>query len=357
MKILYAVQGTGNGHIVRAAELIPAFQSVPGVEVDILISGTQHSLELPFDVRFRRKGLSFVFGKSGGIDFFGTMRKINCLRLLRDIYQLPVKNYDLVISDFEPVSVWAARLRRIPCIGISNQAALNHPQAPKPFRADPLSRWIAAHYATAKHAIGFHYQAFDESVLTPPIRQAVRRLKTSRAGHYCVYLPAYSNVNILRTLRLLPDWEWKVFSTTAQTGKKYGNIEFLPVDTELFLTYLASCNGLICNAGFGITTEALFLGKKMLVIPMKNQYEQQCNAAALAEMGIKVFGAFHPGNAASVEKWLFTGHAVKVEYPDHKNTIVSTMLHTYHKIISGNRIIPVSESEVVWDDAFIRQRI
>ncbi|NDB36263.1 MAG: glycosyl transferase, partial [Flavobacteriia bacterium] len=39
MKILYAIQGTGNGHISRAIALVPEFQKL--VEVDVLISGTQ----------------------------------------------------------------------------------------------------------------------------------------------------------------------------------------------------------------------------------------------------------------------------------------------------------------------------
>ena len=43
MKILYAVQSTGNGHIIRANELIKIFKN--RAEVDVLISGTQSSLK------------------------------------------------------------------------------------------------------------------------------------------------------------------------------------------------------------------------------------------------------------------------------------------------------------------------
>ena len=40
MKILYAIQGTGNGHLSRARDIIPILQKKG--DVDILVSGTQH---------------------------------------------------------------------------------------------------------------------------------------------------------------------------------------------------------------------------------------------------------------------------------------------------------------------------
>ncbi|MET0298839.1 MAG: glycosyltransferase family protein, partial [Flavitalea sp.] len=73
MKILYAVQGTGNGHVCRATEIIPILQKKG--EVDILISGTQSDVQLPFPVKYKFGGLGFVFGKKGGVDLLATYRK------------------------------------------------------------------------------------------------------------------------------------------------------------------------------------------------------------------------------------------------------------------------------------------
>jgi hypothetical protein len=56
----------------------------------------------------------------------------------------------------------------------------------------------------------------------------------------------------------------------------------------LYYKSLASCEGLITGGGFESPAEALYLGKKLMVIPMKGQYEQQCNAAALTDMGVSV---------------------------------------------------------------------
>lgn len=62
----------------------------------------------------------------------------------------------------------------------------------------------------------------------------------------------------------------------------------------------------MCGAGFETPEEALFLGKKLMVIPIKGQYEQQCNVAALKEMGVPVI------------KSLKTKHVEKVNNPRGK---------------------------------------
>src|SRR4051812_40616034 len=124
MKILYAIQGTGNGHIARAREIIPILQKEH--DVDILISGTQSDIDLPFTVAYRFNGLSFVFGKKGGIDIFKTYKKTNLRKLFKEIDSLSVLKYDIVLNDFEPVSAWACRLQQKPCISLSHQSAVLH---------------------------------------------------------------------------------------------------------------------------------------------------------------------------------------------------------------------------------------
>ena len=82
MKILYGVQGTGNGHITRAMEIIPYLQQKG--EVDILVSGIQTDIELPFEVKYLFNGLSFIFGKKGGVDYWKTFMKMNSMKLLKN---------------------------------------------------------------------------------------------------------------------------------------------------------------------------------------------------------------------------------------------------------------------------------
>ena len=92
MKILYAIQGTGNGHITVAQEVLPILMK--RAEVDILISGCQVDIDLPYEIKFKFHGMSFVFGKRGGIDYLETYKKSRIKQLFREIKQLPVEEYD-----------------------------------------------------------------------------------------------------------------------------------------------------------------------------------------------------------------------------------------------------------------------
>jgi spore coat polysaccharide biosynthesis predicted glycosyltransferase SpsG len=65
MKILYAVQATGNGHISRAIQLTPYLQKYG--EVDIFLSGSNASLAVPLPVQFRSRGISLFYNNKGAI--------------------------------------------------------------------------------------------------------------------------------------------------------------------------------------------------------------------------------------------------------------------------------------------------
>lgn len=199
MKILYAVQGTGNGHITRAMEIIPYLEKKG--ELDILVSGIQSDIELPFEVKYKFHGLSFIFGKKGGVDFWKTFVKLNSIQLLREIKTLNVKEYDLIISDFEPVSCWAAIKAGKVCIGLSNQVATLHPLAPKPKSSDVIGRLVLQNYAPTTYNYGFHFKSLDANVFTPIIRKEVRELTPTDEGHYTVYLPSYNDEQIIKRLK------------------------------------------------------------------------------------------------------------------------------------------------------------
>ena len=72
MNILYAIQGTGNGHLARAQDIVPQLEKFG--KLDLFVSGAQADIALPFSVKYKSKGLSFYFGKSGGINFFKTIQ-------------------------------------------------------------------------------------------------------------------------------------------------------------------------------------------------------------------------------------------------------------------------------------------
>ena len=340
MKILYAIQGTGNGHLSRALDVVPLLQSrvaALGGELHLLVSGPPADLSLPFAVRYRVGGMGFLFGKKGGINFVKTFRQFDAPDFVRDIQHLPVRDYELVINDFEPVSAWACRFRHQPCVALSHQSAVLHPAAPRPSREDPAGRAVLRHYAPSTAQYGFHFQAYAPGISTPVIRQQVRALTPTDEGHYTVYLPAFDEATLVSRLRYLSRTvRWEVFSKHSQQPAEYDNVRVWPVGGGDFLQSLASAQGVLCGAGFETPAEALYLGKKLLVVPMKQQYEQQCNAAALARMGVPVVRGLKDRHLAGVDEWLRTGQPVPVDYPDQTGEVIDQLLREQLRVmVSG----------------------
>ncbi len=305
-------------------EIIPHFQK--RAEVDVLLSGTQCELQLPFPVRYRFHGLSFVFGKKGGIDLYATYASNRFRRFLREVNSLPVQDYDLVVSDFEPISSWACLMHGKACIGLSNQAALFTEGVPMADVIDPVGRFILHHYAPTTHAYSFHFQRYNPSVSTPIIRKEVRSMPVSDKGHVTVYLPAHDTEKIIRFLSMFPNQRWEVFAKRAHDVEDFGNISVHPIMANAFLDSMASSSGVLCAAGFGTTTEALFLRKKLCVIPMKGQFEQQCNAKALGEMGITVLSSLKRKHYLKLHTWLDETSKVRVNYPDNADELVGAII-------------------------------
>lgn len=327
MKILYAIQGTGNGHLSRAVDIIPCLQRHG--QVDILVSGTQGDLKLPFPVHYEVRGLSFIFGKSGGVDLWKTFAKANTRKLVKNIRRLPVDEYDLVINDFEPVSSWACYYRGKPCIALSHQAAVLAPGYPAAETVDRMGKLILSHYAPADHSYGFHFTGNGSNIFTPVIRQQVRNHEITDKGHYTVYLPAYDDRKLLKRLSEYADVQWEVFSKHNKKKLVKGNITIRPIDGNAFTASMASSSGVLCGAGFETPAEALFLGKKLLVIPMKNQYEQHLNAAALKAMGVPVVKGLKAEYSDVINEWLVNGKVIPVDYKDMTQEIVDEVIRKH----------------------------
>ncbi|MBQ4913872.1 glycosyl transferase [Maribacter sp. MMG018] len=327
MKVLYAIQGTGNGHLSRAKDVIPALLN-QGVSLDVLISGTQADIQIPYPVKYRFKGLSFIFGKKGGVDMWRTYIKSNTLRLQKEIKSVPVQEYDLVINDFEPISAWACKLQDKTCFSFSHQAAVLSKKAPKPKKTDAFGRWILQKYAPCSHQFGLHFKPYEPSIFTPIIRNDIRNIATSSGDHFTVYLPSYSDGKIIHFLSQLPDVKWDVFSKHNTKEVVTKNLSIRPITNEAFVQSMASSRGVFCGAGFETPAETLFMRKKLMVTPMKGQYEQQCNAAALKDMNVPVIKSLKEKHLEKIRHWIDSDKIVEVDYPDITSNIVQRLLST-----------------------------
>lgn len=320
MKILFGIQGTGNGHLSRAKEVIPHLQKYG--TVDLLVSGTEAEVQLPYPVRYKKYGLSFVFGQKGGIDAFSTLKILKPIRLLNDIRKIDIKAYDIVLNDYEPITAWACQLRGVPCHGLSHQGAFLSDLSPRPSKKIGWGEFMLKKLSPVSSMNAFHFDRYDDFIHTPIIRSGIRSLLPTKENHIAVYLPAVGDKRLLKLLTNIKEIKWQVFSKRAE--KKYieDNVTINPVSGIEWEKALCSCEGALMGAGFEGPAEALFLQKKLLVLPMAMQYEQHCNAAALEQMGVRVVWKITNTLESEIRDWLHRDKVVEVDYPDETESIV-----------------------------------
>lgn len=328
MKVLYAIQGTGNGHLSRAQEIVPMLNKY--VDTTVLVSGNQSQIQSNFDVNYQKTGLTFLSGKTGKIDLLRTVFKSHPIDFFNEIRTFPIKQFDLVITDFEPVSAWSSLMHGVPCIEMSHQAAVIHPNAPKSDERNRIGEYILNHYCPTKEKIGFHFDQYGENIHTPVIRKNIRSIDAKNHGHYTVYLPAYHDDVLLQFLKQFPV-QWEVFSKFTKEKTLEGNVHFHPIDNEAFTKSFANCEGVLCGAGFELPAEAMFLNKKLLVIPMIGQYEQQCNALAAKNMGAIMIDGLNLLHHRTINLWLNQGVQLHVDYKDETESIVQNTLANFER--------------------------
>ena len=332
LKVLYAFQGTGNGHAARALEIIPILHNF--AKVDILISGSQSQVELNEPIRYSYRGVVFYYSKRGGLNYLKTLFNNSLLSLFKELNQVPVRDYDLVINDFEAISAWACKLRKVPIIGLSHQASFLSDKTPRPAKKDWLGELILRYYAPVKRNIAFHFKPYDDFIFPPVIRADIREAKRSNLGHYTVYLPAYTDDKLIKLLLKIEGVSWQLFSRKAKEEKLERNVLICPIDAKKFAKSISSSAGLLCSAGFEGPSEALFLGKKLFVVPIKGQYEQYCNAAALRELGVPSLKVLNDQSLEPLRAWVREEQNIQIEFPNQTKAILEREIFASGKLDS-----------------------
>lgn len=286
MKILYAVQATGNGHIARAIELLPMLETFG--KVDIFLSGSNSQLNGMLPVIYRSKGISLFYGKSGGLDYQRILKSFAPFQIWRDIQNIPVEQYDWVLNDFEPVCALACRLKKVPSLGIGHQASFHSKNVPRPKKREVLGETILKKYAPASKYIGFHFNSYDSWILQPIIKHELIDATPTNQGHITVYLPQFGIEELTKAFYWIRDRKVEIFTTYVNEVTQVNQLKFIPPSHAGFTESMLHASTVITAGGFETPAEALYLGKRLMVIPIKGQYEQACNAAALKDMGVPV---------------------------------------------------------------------
>ena len=317
MKIFYGVQGTGNGHITRARVMAKELYAA-GIDVNFQFTGRPADKYFDMDI-FNgyqlRTGLTFNTEK-GHVSYFKTARDAKPITFIKDVSALDLSSYDLVISDFEPVTAWAAKKQKKAVLGIGHQYAFNH-KIPRE-GADPIAARILKYFAPADIGVGLHWHHFGQPIL-PPVIDTPETPKTVIRNKIIVYLPFEDQHEVIRLLSPFKDFEFHIYApeTVPSTA---GHIRCNPLSRNGFQKDLYDCYGIISNAGFELASESLQLGKKILAKPLHAQMEQISNAAALQQLG---YGhVMNELDASVIEHWLHDRHAVQITYPNVAKVLV-----------------------------------
>jgi uncharacterized protein (TIGR00661 family) len=127
----------------------------------------------------------------------------------------------------------------------------------------------------------------------------------------------------------MKEFRFEVFSKKAKSIEVNNNITFIPVNNEMFNNSMLHSEGIITGAGFETPAEALYLGKKLLCLPIQGQYEQLCNAAALQQFNVPIIENIDSHFTAHIYNWL------QMEAPKKLQLNQSTLQTIEHVITKG----------------------
>jgi uncharacterized protein (TIGR00661 family) len=323
MKILYAVQATGNGHISRAIQLYPFLKEYG--QVDFFLSGSNMALKTDLPVVGRSKGISLFYKTNGGLDYIKIIKSFS-FKIFLDAYRLPLEEYDLVINDFDFVTSLACFLKNKQSVQFGHQASFQSNKTPRAKTKNFIGELILKHFVKSTDYLGLHFKRYDQHIFNPIIKQEIIEANPIDDGHISVYLPHYSIQYLEPFLLNAAQSHFEVFTSEVQTIKIFKNIIYFPISNSGFTKSMIRSHAVITGGGFETPAEAMYLNKKVLSIPIAKHYEQLSNAAALEELGIKVIPKIDETFNPIFEDWIKNSAPIKLNLTHSTSEIVAYLI-------------------------------
>lgn len=306
MRILYGVTGEGLGHAMRSRVMAQHLYT-RGHEVKLVASGRARDyLARYFPDVERIPGFAMTY-RDGAMSRARTVR--HTLRAMRPavresmaLYRTAISGWqpDVCISDFDSFSHVFGRLFARPVISLDHQHVIDrcaHPvqikdRLPHDF---PLTKAFvrAKMPGCAHYVVTSFYRPPPKSrcrdtttVVGPILRPEVEALVPTSGEHVLVYQTAVTTPDLLAALRAIRSVRFVVYA--REGAGEHANVSIRAFDEQRFLADLASARAVICNGGYTLMFEALFLGKPIASLPLRHQGEQELNAAYLHELGLGI---------------------------------------------------------------------
>ncbi len=316
MRICFVIQGEGRGHFTQALAM-REFLLRHGHQVVAAIAGTNGRRPLP-DYALNAFGVPLQSIFSPGFHF-KAQRGISITASLTDaLSHLPQLSQslnvleqtiaqtqpDLIINFLEAATGVGKLLGRIriPVLVLGHQFMLFHP-AFIHSNHERTQQWGFRNFVrlvgskSSKLALSF-YRAPDLPnsnlhVCPPLLRKQLFEIKQVVHGHYLlVYLLNHGYAtDIERWCQDHPEVPVHCFYDkpgAPDEEKRLPSLVFHKLHGDKFLQMMAECRAVVCTAGFESVSEAAYLGKPVLMIPVQNHIEQYLNALDAVHAGFGI---------------------------------------------------------------------
>ncbi|MDR1947584.1 MAG: hypothetical protein LBQ51_10535 [Desulfovibrio sp.] len=304
-RILYGVQGDANGHISRALAAAELFSGH-----EWLFAGGGAAAQAR-DAGHAYEALPMIATEVRGNRVRILPSLLNMGRVIagRDAWVRKVGEIirsfdpDLILIDYEYFIPRAANALGRHWFSLDHLHMIVRSQAPRIAGQTPARLMMTTAMRVYMPApercllVSFHAQPLlyplrDELFAPLPRSDAVSAGVASAGhdpgGHALVYLPGCDLGAIIASFGSRRR-EFKIYGHGARPAS--GNLSFRPAGRESFLEDLASCAYVVSYGGHGLLSEALFLGKPCLCLPLRFQYEQHWNAYFVQQNG---YGRYLP---------------------------------------------------------------
>lgn len=301
IRIIYAVNGEGLGHATRSKPIIEHL--IKEHDVKILAGDRAYDYLSKFfkvdkihapDIIYKRDCMNIPATVLKGILSFPFVSIPTFFRVIRIFLKF---RPDIIISDFEPYSNWAGNFLRVPSICYDNQHIVTNTQVEfkrKYWFSALLDRIVIVMFMAFSEyyfITTFFYPKIRSKrtfLFAPIVRNDVLRLKPKKKNHVLVYQTSHSYDYLIPALKQLKNEKFVIYKS-AHHGVDQ-NIVYREFSEENFLEDLRTCKAIITNGGFSLISEALYLKKPILSVPVRGQFEQILNAIYLEKAG---FGRFY----------------------------------------------------------------
>lgn len=297
MNVSFLIQGEGNGHLSQALKFKELLKKTKHNLTSVIVSGDRNLPnffvdEIGCDI-FRINSFQFSKSKNGNIKIFKTLfnNLINFKSIKKDLKYLDFlfkhTNTELVINFYEPIMGLynVGNFTNIKTISVANQFIINHPD----YKVRNNDIFGLLSFKILNYIVSFNSFikltfSIDElndhkniKIIPPFIKSDLFHKKILYKNFYLVYLMGDTNLNsVLDYANNNKDLKFEIFTDNLKPNTS--NVTFNKLDKKKFNEKLLACSGIISSAGFQTLCESVYLKKPIYLIPIKNQFEQKCNA-------------------------------------------------------------------------------